>query len=116
MERLHLLLPTLGTAVRALALQQCGWDEERALTMLRRFQVSGVCWAGVVGSELGWRQSAASLSLADWRLLHLCLAGVADTCCVLDLKPACLALPSVRYQLCRCASMCYLIELESLEV
>ena len=39
MERLHLLLPTLGTAVRALALQQCGWDEERALTMLRRFQV-----------------------------------------------------------------------------
>ena len=51
MERLHLLLPTLGTAVRALALQQCGWDEERALTMLRRFQVGGrvadvlACWS-----------------------------------------------------------------------
>ena len=108
MERLHLLLPTLGTAVRALALQQCGWDEERALTMLRRFQVSGVCWAGVVGSELGWRQSAASLSLADWRLLHLCLAGVADTCCVLDLKPACLALhpPASRWPRPRSCPSC----------
>ena len=50
MERLHLLLPTLGTAVRALALQQCNWDEERALTMLRRFQVGG---AGGWGCLLG---------------------------------------------------------------
>lgn len=40
MERLHLLLPALGPTVRAVALQECNWDEERALTMLRRFQVS----------------------------------------------------------------------------
>lgn len=39
MERLHLLLPALGPTVRAVALQQCNWDEEKALTMLRRFQV-----------------------------------------------------------------------------
>ncbi|PRW57929.1 RNA-binding 25 [Chlorella sorokiniana] len=42
MERLHLLLPALGPTVRAVALQQCNWDEERALTMLRRFQVAKV--------------------------------------------------------------------------
>lgn len=42
MERLHLLLPALGPTVRALALQKCYWDEERALTMLRRFQVAKV--------------------------------------------------------------------------
>ncbi|KAI7841757.1 hypothetical protein COHA_004623 [Chlorella ohadii] len=40
MERLHLLLPALGPTVRAVALQQCNWDEEKALTMLRRFQVA----------------------------------------------------------------------------
>ncbi|PSC69161.1 RNA-binding 25 [Micractinium conductrix] len=40
MERLHLLLPALGPTVRAIALQECNWDEERALTMLRRFQVA----------------------------------------------------------------------------
>ncbi|KAL4450751.1 hypothetical protein ABPG77_001107 [Micractinium sp. CCAP 211/92] len=40
MERLHLLLPALGPTVRAVALQECNWDEERALTMLRRFQVA----------------------------------------------------------------------------
>ncbi|EFN57120.1 hypothetical protein CHLNCDRAFT_143975 [Chlorella variabilis] len=42
MERLHLLLPALGPTVRAAALQECNWDEERALTMLRRFQVAKV--------------------------------------------------------------------------
>jgi len=42
MERLHLLLPALGPTVRAVALQQCNWDEEKALTMLRRFQVGCV--------------------------------------------------------------------------
>ena len=39
MERLHLLLPALGPTLRAVALQHCDWDEERTLTMLRRFQV-----------------------------------------------------------------------------
>jgi hypothetical protein len=43
MERLHLLLPALGPTVRAVALQECNWDEERALTMLRRFQVNPAC-------------------------------------------------------------------------
>ena len=48
MERLHLLLPALGPTVRAVALEQCGWDEEKALTMLRRFQVGGAAaaWIG----------------------------------------------------------------------
>ena len=47
MERLHLLLPALGPTVREAALQECNWDEERALTMLRRFQVGGASMAGV---------------------------------------------------------------------
>ena len=58
MERLHLLLPALGPTVRAVALQQCNWDEEKALTMLRRFQVGiasrslRVLLAGEVGGAV----------------------------------------------------------------
>lgn len=64
MERLHLLLPALGPAVRALALQQVGWDEERALTMLRRFQVGAGRSAGCHGVQAArgcccWPRSAA---------------------------------------------------------
>ena len=38
LDKLLLLLPRLSSAVHAVALQECNWDEETALQMLRRFQ------------------------------------------------------------------------------
>lgn len=40
LEKLRALAPTLGGALRATALEECQWDEERALHLLRRFQVA----------------------------------------------------------------------------
>eukprot|EP00887_Chlorella_sp_A99_P003746 scaffold7.g3746.t1 len=42
MEKLKLLAPQLGPAVRAMALQECDWSEDKAVVMLRRFQVGTV--------------------------------------------------------------------------
>lgn len=55
------LVPNLGQAVLALALAECGWDAERAVVLLRRFQGARikelhalekvgvfVCWAAHV--------------------------------------------------------------------
>lgn len=40
MSKLHQLLPHLGKATHAVALQECNWEEDRALAMLRMFAVS----------------------------------------------------------------------------
>jgi hypothetical protein len=40
MSKLQLLVPQLGTAVLNLALQECNWNEEHAVVMLRRFQAA----------------------------------------------------------------------------
>ena len=39
MAKLEALMPHLGPAVRAVALQECDWNEERALVTLRRFRL-----------------------------------------------------------------------------
>jgi hypothetical protein len=40
MGKLRLLLPQLTPATHAVALQECEWDDERALQLLRRFQTA----------------------------------------------------------------------------
>ena len=40
MSKLGQLLPHLGAATHAIALQECNWEEDRALAMLRMFAVS----------------------------------------------------------------------------
>lgn len=39
----------LGPAVRAMALQECDWQEDKAVVMLRRFQVGRQCLLGLQG-------------------------------------------------------------------
>jgi hypothetical protein len=39
-EKLQALMPQLGPSVRALALQECQWDIDRAVLLLRRFSVA----------------------------------------------------------------------------
>ncbi len=39
LNKLKLLVPQLGPPLHALALQECNWDAERAVVLLRQFQV-----------------------------------------------------------------------------
>jgi len=40
LSKLAILIPQLGPGVHALALEECGWDEERAVSLLRAFQAA----------------------------------------------------------------------------